>query len=437
MNSIRHTPKDFASIIYGSLVKNSNIRPLALETIESIVDALFWTSLQREEAESHLFSVIVADSKKVDVDPPELIRYDRWQFIPFSQWIQLNPDNLTKLAAAASSESALIVVYAPSNKQPVILGLIDQQLAYYRSARHERYGATYTLPPALVLKIFATGHLVASFNGEPIAELRTGQLLHDLPDVFTNGPIYRALRPGFQLLLQEIFADLSKAKGHRTFCREELRDLWTSTFKRLLCEIREIKHGGTILVSSRETPVPKSYKIKYVIDFKRLHLAVVKQIVHRYEENLFGDMIHGKYIEKDKEIIPVDLYLNETIARNDSEDASASIDGSIKFVCTLSKHDGAVLMSPDFSVSGFGVEITTNKAPPQVVSIKKSNAGIQKAKPMDTEKFGTRHRSAMRFCWANPGAVAFVISQEGGVRAMTRLNKRVVVWEDIKLLGED
>ena len=60
---------------------------------------------------------------------------------------------------------------------------------------------------------------------------------------------------------------------------------------------------------------------------------------------------------------------------------------------------------------------------------------LESGQKIDTDKFGTRHRSAMRFCWANRGAVAFVISQDGGVRAITKLNNKVVIWEDIKLLG--
>jgi hypothetical protein len=164
MTSIHHTPKDFASIIYGSVVKNSKSKSLALETIENIIDTVFWTSLQKEEAEFHLFSIIITTSKKVDVEPPHLIRYDRWQFIPFTESIELYPHNLTKLGAAAGSESALIVVYASINKPPMIIGLIDQEFAYYRSARHDTSGSIYSVPLGLVIKILGRGHLVALFQ---------------------------------------------------------------------------------------------------------------------------------------------------------------------------------------------------------------------------------------------------------------------------------
>jgi hypothetical protein len=144
-----------------------------------------------------------------------------------------------------------------------------------------------------------------------------------------------------------------------------------------------------------------------------LHIAIVKQIVHKYEIDLFKNIIMDEYIDPQKDVMPVPLYLDEVIAKDYSEDANAAITGSIKLISTLSKHDGAVLMTPDFSVYGFGVEITTNEIPNKIVSVKKSRGSVRKAKPIDPERFGTRHRSAMRFCWANPGSVAFVISQDG------------------------
>jgi DNA integrity scanning protein DisA with diadenylate cyclase activity len=42
---------------------------------------------------------------------------------------------------------------------------------------------------------------------------------------------------------------------------------------------------------------------------------------------------------------------------------------------------------------------------------------------------GTRHRSAYRLCAAVPGAVALVVSQDGGVRFVTRRGDAVTYWD--------
>jgi hypothetical protein len=39
----------------------------------------------------------------------------------------------------------------------------------------------------------------------------------------------------------------------------------------------------------------------------------------------------------------------------------------------------------------------------------------------------------MRICFRRAGSAGFVVSQDGDVRAMTRVDDRLIVWEDVKL----
>ena len=47
----------------------------------------------------------------------------------------------------------------------------------------------------------------------------------------------------------------------------------------------------------------------------------------------------------------------------------------------------------------------------------------------ETGDVGARHRSAYRLCGALPGAVAVVVSQDGGVRWVCQRDGRVTYWE--------
>ncbi len=47
----------------------------------------------------------------------------------------------------------------------------------------------------------------------------------------------------------------------------------------------------------------------------------------------------------------------------------------------------------------------------------------------ETGDVGARHRSAYRLCGALPGAVAVVVSQDGGVRWVCQKDGRVTYWE--------
>jgi len=53
---------------------------------------------------------------------------------------------------------------------------------------------------------------------------------------------------------------------------------------------------------------------------------------------------------------------------------------------------------------------------------------------IDPSHYGTRHRTMMRFCFAHPDSLGFVISQDGEIRAMTRVKDRLVMWENLKVL---
>jgi hypothetical protein len=47
--------------------------------------------------------------------------------------------------------------------------------------------------------------------------------------------------------------------------------------------------------------------------------------------------------------------------------------------------------------------------------------------------YGTRHRSAFRFVEHMAPSVAFILSQDGGIRAATEVGGRVVMWPYFEL----
>ena len=55
--------------------------------------------------------------------------------------------------------------------------------------------------------------------------------------------------------------------------------------------------------------------------------------------------------------------------------------------------------------------------------------GYNKSEPINLRKFGTRHRSAYRFCMSVPGSLAFIISQDGDIRVMHSSADDVFLWD--------
>jgi hypothetical protein len=90
-------------------------------------------------------------------------------------------------------------------------------------------------------------------------------------------------------------------------------------------------------------------------------------------------------------------------------------------------------MNPNLGVRGFGVEILYQAEPARVFTTKNRSAKRELLRKINYERFGTRHKSMMRYCNKNPASVGFVISQDGDVRVITQVYGNLVMWENIKL----
>ncbi len=90
-------------------------------------------------------------------------------------------------------------------------------------------------------------------------------------------------------------------------------------------------------------------------------------------------------------------------------------------------------MAGGLKVQGFGVEITRRRDPDKVYAARGAQIGKGNLRQIDFARFGTRNRSMMQYCHHHPGSIGFVISQDGDIRAMTRLPRGLVLWENIRL----
>jgi hypothetical protein len=131
--------------------------------------------------------------------------------------------------------------------------------------------------------------------------------------------------------------------------------------------------------------------------------------------------------------VPADLLWSQIHLDSDLEDSRNELETAIWFVSLLTRVDGLVLMTPSFDVRGFGVEITYDKAPKAVFRWSDNVVNGNHLSRASYKHFGTRHRSMMRYCAQNPNSVGFVISQDGDVRAMTQMDGKLVLWENIRL----
>ena len=161
--------------------------------------------------------------------------------------------------------------------------------------------------------------------------------------------------------------------------------------------------------------------------FETMYFASIKT---EEAEPVIFNMIGG-YL--DDEHIPVDFYLEENTDETDLKHIRSEIDGVLWFISLLSRVDGLILMNKHLIVRGFGVEIKSAKPPEKIYICTRKIPSESSLKRVDYNHFGTRHRSMMRYCWNYSGAVGFVVSQDGDVRAMTKYDDKLIIWDNIRL----
>jgi hypothetical protein len=209
-----------------------------------------------------------------------------------------------------------------------------------------------------------------------------------------------------------------------------MAETWIGTLCRLLISIQRYRHGGALLITRASTQLD----IKYRITYDRLPRALRKLWVARLKANTARQEI-SQALDGDEEQISSSAYLNEMISESDGEDYREEITGCVRFISSLSCVDGLILATPNLTVRGFGTEIRTKRESTETYlsgTPMISGASMRKVNPND---YGTRHRSMMRYCFYHPSSVGFVVSQDGEIRAMTRVQDSLVLWENLKVLS--
>jgi hypothetical protein len=104
------------------------------------------------------------------------------------------------------------------------------------------------------------------------------------------------------------------------------------------------------------------------------------------------------------------------------------IDDCCRSIANFSQVDGAVLMTDQLEVLGFGSEIRTEKG--AAVPLKRAyDWNIDRATPVSADSYGMRHRSAFQFCMKFRGAVALIVSQDGDMKLVCSRQDDLLYWD--------
>jgi hypothetical protein len=422
----RSKPHVLSKFVYNTLKgdKETLFMP-PLGVLDKLFECLYYASMQSEEGQ--LIQVTVAFFNPFESRKP-LARSSRpieeSRYIALDEEIPLTIKTLVKVSKAADPWSSSLAVYYDEDEQLFIYGMLDQAI-------HSQSFVNYELDTRPEL----AGYFQAAIQGigvisvtqkyKLLATLRQNKLVTQFLNVWDFGPISDLL-----LEKNDAFAEEIRKYMRINFPREKFADwegrifrIWTDTLCRILIQIRNYHHGGAILITDNFDGLT----VKYPLSYNRLRGAMLRFMRYRiaYE-------ITMRKIPDDDGDVERDIFDRLETYRRKKFEAANELKGAIRFIASHSCVDGLILLDNDMIARGFGTVIDEIQPPAKVYSSPTAGYRESNLKDKAPNEFGTRHQSMISFCWHHAGAIGIVLSQDGEIRVMTKFDKKLIMWENVK-----
>jgi hypothetical protein len=418
-----HLAKLVATRLRGA---NGEVPPEAVLT--RLLETLYFASLKTDEGLPILCTVNYVDPGDPASQSLAPRPTDFWSHIPFERPLPFDVRTLTKLARAADPSVSSLAVFRDKKNKLFIWGMVDQE------DRHSDYITLDTTdtperPGLFQATITGVGNISVYQNDALIGSLEQNTLVEDYHDVLWTGPVHDLLVWYLRSYLVESGSDGSQAAVPAGL-EAELLMRWINSICRILMSIQHYRHGGGLLITAGMTldGLNVKYKIRYDRLLRSLRALVESQLSHA---NTSG----GQSGDDSDNVIP---YAPCAPANSDATPAGRQLAehknevlGAIRFIASLSCVDGFVLLDHRMEVHGFGVEVRTDNLLSDIYVARDSHAEQKLLRKSELTQYGTRHRAMMRYCYDKPGSLGFVVSQDGDIRAMTRIADMLVLWENI------
>lgn len=419
------TPDDLASFV-SRILKDSKIiggRP-SESILKELFNTLYYASLETEEGQ-HITVTITLINPEAISDDTDFESIDNWKLYEFEEPIELTLKNLVKLSKAADPWSSSLAVYYDEENTLYIYGMIDQAIHYQRFLVYER-GPRPAHPGIIQTMINGIGILNVMLEFQPIATLNKNTLVRQYRNVFKIGPVSEFLKEctkyDKKILIPMLGADAEGFNGL-------IFDYFTEAISRILLKIRNYHHGGAIVITkSRKTDL----KIKYSLNYNRIQEAILHLVEAIHKSAQINFKVDG-YRHKGK-VMPITMLREYKSTEVDFQESYDELIGAIRFVSSLACVDGTIALSPHLNVIGFGSIITTKESVKEIY-LSKTSIISPTATKMNASHFGTRHQSMFSYCKKHPDSLAFVISQDGEIRAIKNVDGKIYMWENIKVFN--
>lgn len=376
--------------------------PIQQDVLRAVLDSAFFASLRTEEGHHYdLALVLVGNLRQLtELRPP-------WRVHPLDSPLTFEAGRLTKLAPALQGGKRFLVVQIEDiDIAPMIVGVGDAPEAYW-FLTEDQYPRVRVVGP---------GDMVFYRGDSAVFRYRDGGVDKLRPDFFTS---------------QDEPADAMDRIGQRLFelWKTPLFERWgtigdTSVSKivsrylaNLIEQITQIGHGGMLAVLAPDDPC--SEELRNACSYKLEPLELGESLVSDYEGATVASQIEQRIMGPPPDYAPQQAPTRDELDQEaDWRDARDATESHSRTVAGMAAVDGAVLLTHELKVLGFGCKLPGLNGPPPSV-LRAPDSPNDKPAAYDLTMRGTRHTSAAVFAATQPGRMAFTVSADGPAACFT------------------
>jgi hypothetical protein len=412
-----------AALVHGKLESSKQPSP-GPEVIGNVLRVMYMTSLKTEESQPLRSCVVYLDPKAKFEGGVRSA--DTWCAFPLAEPVPLDVRHLAKVSQSADPGAIVLAVFPDEKGKLFIWGFVDQVAVHsLRFATWETNRAQAT-PGVFHVTVNGVGDITAYRGMSILAALKQDALVERYDAVFDKGPVYgylKALTLQYIPQVQSRFSSLPEEAAGGTF----LLHLRTA-LARILLSVQKYRHGCALLITGDTAP---NLNVKHRILYDRLPQALVNFSSQAIREGAVNDKVYDQLLPAGKSV-PLKVFKEYARADFSVRECQSEMAGCVKFIASLSRVDGLVLLDRGLGIHGFGVEIVDV---PEIATLYLAeDEGGEALREVAATEYGTRHRSMFRYCNAHQDSLGFVVSQDGLIRAIMSVGGKLIMWENVQAL---
>ena len=398
----------------------------SVEQLRYIIETAFLASFAREEGRNLRFALCCAPTPVVARDGDD----GTVPLIPFLELRPLTVEAIRSLAPAVSPVHGAILVVFPTGADTSPLCQIAGVLNVGSNLVRARRGASIyqrPAPHALVVDVRDAGEVHIYRGGIKLATLKSGSLQDQLAfSELEFLPITDILTSGVEAMRQRLRPPALEP------ARETSDFEWTALLNTILSIVNGLEshgHGGILLVTAPGSERTLPVRVKFDVDERNNMLPDRFVAFVNARHALVNTRLARGSPQSSAEPDAETSHLKDATLMAE-EDLSTAAD----LTARLSAIDGALLISSDLRILGFGAEIVVDASRNVAAYEVAGHPQRGQAWPaVDSESFGMRHRSALRCVGIAEHTAAFVASQDGTVSFFWRQGDRVLLKRGVTI----